>query len=69
MRSMTSKQCVMALAAKGIKLKVNKALKSPHIDKWIQATNLEVKSLIDDFKCLVPEEIAYDNDLFEDKIY
>jgi len=32
------------------------------IDKWIEAINLEVKSLIDDFKCLVPEEIDYEKE-------
>jgi hypothetical protein len=61
-RSMTSKQHVTALAAKGIKLKVSEALKSPHVDKWIEAINLEVKSLLDDFKCLVPEEIDYEKE-------
>jgi hypothetical protein len=41
----------MALATTGIKLKVNKALKSMHAYEWIQAINLEVSSLINGFKC------------------
>jgi len=60
--SITSKQNVTALAATGIKLKVSEALKSLHVDKWIEAINLEVNSLIDDFKCLVPEEIDYEQE-------
>jgi hypothetical protein len=51
---MSSKQSVMALATKGIKMNVNEALKSTYAYQ-----NLEVNS---DFKCLVHEEIDYDKD-------
>jgi hypothetical protein len=39
--SMTSKQHVVALAAIGIKMKVNEALKSTYANEWNQAINLK----------------------------
>jgi len=59
---MTSKGNVKALAAKGMKLKVKDMLKLQHSAKWIEAINLEINSLINNFKCLVPEEINYKKD-------
>jgi len=59
---MTSKGNVKALAAKGMKLKVKDVLKSQHSVKWIEAINLEINSLINNFKYLVSEEINYEKD-------
>jgi len=61
-RSMTSKGNVRALVAKGTRLKVKDVLKSQHSAKWIEAINIEVNSLINNFKCLIPEEINYEKD-------
>lgn len=51
----------MALASKGIQLRVSEALKSPHANNWAEATNLKIKSLID-FNHLDPEEIDYEQE-------
>jgi hypothetical protein len=59
-RSMT--QHIKALAAKGIKMKVKDALKSDHSSEWRKAIKFEINSLINDFECLVPEEIHPDRD-------
>jgi len=61
-RSMTSRGNVKALAAKSMRLKVKDMLKSQHSTKWIEAINIEVNSLINTFKCLIPEEINYEKD-------
>jgi hypothetical protein len=37
-------------------------LKSQHSAKWVEAINIEVNSLINNFKCLIPEEINYEKD-------
>jgi hypothetical protein len=58
-RSMTSKGNVKELAAKSSKLKVRDVLQSEYSAKWIEVINLEVNSLVNNFKCLVPEEIDY----------
>jgi hypothetical protein len=55
-------QRVKALVAKGIKMKVKEALESAHASEWIKANNLEVNSLINDFKCLVPVEVDHSKD-------
>jgi hypothetical protein len=60
--SMTSRGNVKALAAKSTRLKVKDVLKSQHSAKWIEAINIEVNSLINNFKCIVPEEINYEKD-------
>jgi hypothetical protein len=60
--SMTSKGNVKALATKSMRLKVKDVLKSKHSAKWIEAINIEVNSLINNFKCLIPEEINYEKD-------
>jgi hypothetical protein len=59
---MTFKGNIKALAAKSLKLKVRDVLQSEHSAKWIDAINLEVNSLVNNFKCLVPEEIDYRKD-------
>jgi hypothetical protein len=61
-RSMTSRGNIKALAAKSTRLKVKDVLKSQHSAKWIEAINIEVNSLINSFKCLIPEEINYEKD-------
>jgi len=45
-------QRIQALAEKGIRMKVKEALKSGYSSEWIKAINLEINSLINDFKCL-----------------
>jgi hypothetical protein len=55
-------QRVKALTAKGIRMKVREALNSEHSSEWIEAIKLEINSLINDFECLVPEEINPDRD-------
>jgi hypothetical protein len=55
-------QRVKALAAKGIRMKVREALNSEHSSERIKAIKLEINSLINDFECLVPEEINPDRD-------
>jgi hypothetical protein len=55
-------QHIKASAAKGIKMKVKDALKSDHSSEWRKAIKLEINSLINDFECLVPEEIHPDRD-------
>jgi hypothetical protein len=52
-------QHIKALAATGMKMRVKEALKSAYANEWIQAINLEINSLINDFKCLVPEDIDH----------
>ena len=59
---MTFKGNIKALAAKSLKLKVRDVLQSEHSAKWIDAINLEVNSLVNNFKSLVPEEIDYRKD-------
>jgi hypothetical protein len=59
---MTSKGNVKALAAKSLKLKVRDVLQSEYSAKWNEAINLEVNSLVNNFNCLVPEEIGYGKD-------
>jgi hypothetical protein len=61
-RSMTTRGNVKALIAKSTRLKVKDVLKSQHSAKWIEAINIEVDSLINNFKCLIPEEIDYEKD-------
>jgi hypothetical protein len=61
-RSMTTRGNVKALIAKSTRLKVKDVLKSQHSAKWIEAINIEVNSLINNFKCLLPEEIDYEKD-------
>jgi hypothetical protein len=61
-RSMTQKQCVVALGAKAVCLKVGEALKSSHSHEWKKAMNTEVNSLLHVFKCLVPQDIDYSKD-------
>ncbi len=56
-RSMTTRGNVKALIAKSTRLKVKDVLKSQHSAKWVEAINIEVNSLINNFKCLIPEEI------------
>jgi hypothetical protein len=60
--SMTFKRNIKALAAKSLRLKVRDVLQSEHSAKWIEAINIEVNSLVNNFKCLVPEEIDYGKD-------
>jgi hypothetical protein len=60
--SMTTRGNVKALAAKSTRLKVKDVLKSQHSAKWVEAINVEVNSLINNFKCLIPEEINYEKD-------
>jgi len=60
--SMASRENIKALAAKSMRLKVKDMLKSQHSAKWIEAINIEVNSLINNFKCLIPEEINYEKD-------
>jgi hypothetical protein len=55
-------QQIKALAAKGIRMKVREALNLEHSSEWIKAIKLEINSLINDFECLVPEEINPDRD-------
>jgi hypothetical protein len=59
---MTSRGNVKALAAKSTRLRVKDVLNSQHSAKWIEAINIEVNSLINNFKCLIPEEINYEKD-------
>jgi hypothetical protein len=61
-RSMTARGNVKALIAIRTRLKVKDVLKSQHSAKWIEAINIEVDSLINNFKCLIPEEIDYGKD-------
>ncbi|MFN9978394.1 MAG: hypothetical protein ACK53Y_00695, partial [bacterium] len=61
-RSMTTRGNVKALIAKSTRLKVKDMLKTQHCAKWIEAINIEVNSLINNFKCLIPEEIDYEKD-------
>jgi hypothetical protein len=61
-RSMTTKGNVKALAAKSTRLKVKDVLKTQHSAKLVEAINIEVNSLINNFKCLIPEEINYEKD-------
>jgi len=61
-RSMTTRGNVKALTAKSTRLKVKDVLKSQHSAKWVEAINMEVNSLINNFKCLIPEEIDYAKD-------
>jgi hypothetical protein len=61
-RSITTRGNVKALIAKSTRLKVKDVLKSQHSAKWIEAINIEVNSLINNFKCLIPEEIDYEKD-------
>jgi len=60
--SMASRENIRALAAKSMRLKVKDMLKSQHSAKWIEAINIEVNSLINNFKCLIPKEINYEKD-------
>jgi len=62
--SMTSKASIKALAAKSLRLKVRDVLHLEHSIKWIEAVNLEVNSLVNNFKFLVPEEIDYEKDYY-----
>jgi hypothetical protein len=59
---MTTRGNVKALTAKSTRLKVKDMLKSQHSAKWVEAINIEVNSLINNFKCLIPEEIEYEKD-------
>jgi Asp/Glu/hydantoin racemase len=61
-RSMTKIGNVKALVVKSTRLKVKNVLKTQHSAKWIEAINTEVDSLINNFKCLIPEEINYGKD-------
>jgi hypothetical protein len=54
--SMILMQCVRAMAAKALKLKVSEALKSSHWTEWVKAMNVEVNSLLHVFHCLVLEK-------------
>jgi len=56
-RSMTTRGNVKSLTAKSTRLKVKDVSKSQHSAKWVEAINIEVNSLINNFKCLIPEEI------------
>jgi hypothetical protein len=60
--SIVSGRYVAALAVKEMKLKVKDVLKTQHSAKWIEAINIEVNSLINNFKCLIPEEINHERD-------
>jgi len=51
-RSMASRGNVKALAAKSMILKVKDMLKSQHSAKWIEAINIEVNSLINNYNVL-----------------
>ena len=43
-------------------MKVREALNFEHSSEWIKAIKLEINSLVNDFKCLVPEEINLERD-------
>jgi hypothetical protein len=59
---MTTRGNVKALIAKSARLNVKDVLKSQNSAKWIEAINIEVDSLINNFKCLIPEEFDYGKD-------
>ncbi len=59
---MTRMGNIKALVVKSTRLKVKDVLKTQHSAKWIEAINIEVNSLINNFKCLIPEEIDYEKD-------
>jgi hypothetical protein len=61
-RSMTTRGNVKALTVKSTRLKVKDVLKSQHSAKWVEAINIEVNSLINNFKCLIYKEINYEKD-------
>ena len=42
------------------RLKVKDVLKSQHSAKWVEAINIEINSLTNNFKCVIPEEIDYE---------
>ena len=62
-RSMTTRGNEKALIKKSTRLKVKDVLKSQHSAKWVEAINIDINSLTNNFKCVVPEEIDYEKGL------
>jgi len=60
---MTTRGNEKALIEKSTRLKVKDVLKSQHSAKWVEAINIEINSLTNNFKCVIPEEIDYEKGL------